>query len=89
MECGRYSTCLLAASQRLNINELMEVPNAIDALIAERDRLMLAAKEALSHVEELREAWRTGAIREHDGKGGLRSNRNVDVEVKLRKAIGL
>ena len=49
--------------------------------------LVIAVRYALIHVQELREAWRTGAISEHDGKGGLRSNRNVDVEVKLTKAL--
>lgn len=49
--------------------------------------LTIAARYALIHVQELREAWRTGAISEHDGKGGSRSNRNVDVEVKLTKAL--
>lgn len=46
-----------------------------------------AARKALVHVEELREAWRRGAISEHDGRGGTRSNRNVDVEVALRAAL--
>lgn len=42
---------------------------------------------ALDHVTELREAWRTGALHERDDGGGTRSNRNVDVERKLRKLI--
>lgn len=49
--------------------------------------LVDAAHEALAYVWELREAWRTGAIADRDGKGGERSNRNVEVEVKLRKAL--
>ena len=49
--------------------------------------LTIAARYALIHVQELREAWRTGAISEHDGKGGSRSNRNVDVEVRLSNAL--
>lgn len=49
--------------------------------------LVIAVRYALIHVQELREAWRTGAISEHDGKGGLRSNRNVDVEVRLSNAL--
>lgn len=52
-------------------------------------RLNSAATSAHTHVEELREAWRTGAIEERDGLGGTRSNRNVDVEVALRKALGV
>jgi hypothetical protein len=46
-----------------------------------------AAELALEHVTELRDAWMSGAIRECDGKGGTRSNRNVDVETNLRAAI--
>ena len=46
-----------------------------------------AASTALAHIEELREAWRTGAIHEIDGLGGTRSNRNVDVECGLRTAL--
>lgn len=49
--------------------------------------LVDAANDALQHVEELREAWRTGALDERDGQGGTRSNRNVDVEVKLRRTL--
>lgn len=49
--------------------------------------LLSACKAAKAHVEELREAWRTGALRSFDGKNAERSNRNVDVETLLRKAI--
>lgn len=49
--------------------------------------LLEACKKALEHVRELREAWRTGALSECDGRGGQRSNLNVDVEVALAKAI--
>lgn len=49
--------------------------------------ILLAAKAALEHVRELREAWRTGALHECDGGGGTRSNRNVEVEVALRNAL--
>jgi hypothetical protein len=50
-------------------------------------RLRKAAAQAIEHVTELRDAWMRGAIRECDGQGGTRSNRNVDVEVALRKAL--
>ena len=51
------------------------------------DDLLAACEAALSHVQELREAWQTGAISERDGRGGTRSNRNADIDTKLRKAI--
>lgn len=60
------------------------------SLLAESEqaqRLRKACKKALYHVRELREAWMTGALSEHDGKGGLRSNRNVDVESQLSAAL--
>ena len=54
---------------------------------AQRDALLRGVEFALSHVEELEEAWRRGKISEPDGLGGRRSNRNVDVRVRLRAAI--
>ena len=46
-----------------------------------------ALRFALDHVVELREAWQRGALSEREGKGGSRSNRNVEVEHALRQAI--
>ena len=52
------------------------------------DELVAALTFALAHVEELRDAWSRGAISEHDSfTGGTRSNRNVDVEVRIRAAL--
>ena len=56
-------------------------------LIAAAPQLLAACEAASEHVQELREAWMTGALSECDGKGGTRSNRNVDVDCQLRKAI--
>lgn len=42
---------------------------------------------ALAHCEELRDAWERGALDEHDGKGGLRANRNFSVVLALRAAL--
>ena len=52
------------------------------------DELYQACEEVLEHLRELREAWSRGCINETDGKGGTRSNRNVDMETLLRKAMG-
>ena len=46
-----------------------------------------ALEYALSHVTELRDAWQRGAINECDGKGGMRSNRNVETEQRVRAAL--
>jgi len=50
-----------------------------------------AVEAALEHVAELREAWERGCITEHDTEhdclGGTRSNRNVAVEIQLRRAL--
>ena len=51
----------------------------------EIDRATVEA--ALRHIQELRDAWERGAIHEIDGLGGTRSNRNVEIEVQLRKAL--
>ena len=71
---------LLAAKYRAREADLRGVILVIE-------RLQDAASAALDHVRELREAWMAGDIRETDGKGGLRSNRNVDVESELAKAL--
>lgn len=63
-----------------------ELVEELERQIATRD-LITAAKLALEHTQELREAWRTGALSERDGMGGSRSNRNVDVEHALRTAL--
>lgn len=39
------------------------------------------------HVDELEDAWESGAIVECDGLGGTRSNRNADVQRMLEKVI--
>jgi len=46
--------------------------------------LVEAAEMAKLHVEELREGWRRGDI---EADSGVRSNRNVYVETKLREAL--
>jgi len=45
--------------------------------------LLDALEKALFHVEDLRDAWARGAITAHDGRGGERSNRNVEVAVAI------
>jgi len=52
-------------------------------------KLVEALEAAQSHLEELRDAWMRGAIRETDNLGGTRSNRNADVEVACRDALAL
>ncbi len=45
-------------------------------------------KEMESHLEDLRQAWQRGALRSYDGdKDGLRSNRNHDLLMEVRKAL--
>ncbi len=61
---------------------LEQAQAALDACHAEE--MIEALKASHAHVQELRGAWQRGAISEHDGQGGTRSNRNVDVEVQLR-----
>lgn len=75
------STCNMEA------DDAMAIQAANGILAASSPDLLDACEKALAHVRELREAWRTGALGECDGRGGQRSNRNVDVEVALAKAI--
>lgn len=51
------------------------------------DALLEACKLAYNHIEELREAWRRGAIHEADFLGGLRINRNAEACTRLSRAI--
>ena len=58
-----------------------------DATSDREKRLVEALRKSHEHFSELREAWRTGALHETDGRGGERSNRNVDVEVLIRQIL--
>lgn len=40
-----------------------------------------------AHLEELGDAWRRGIISEHDGHGGMRSNRNQELLTKINEII--
>lgn len=60
----------------------------VEALAAKTTLLQSAARTALAHVRELRDAWQRGCISETDNLGGTRSNRNVEVETALRQALG-
>lgn len=71
-EIHRMSVLSAVVQQRLEHNKAMA---------------LAALREALDHVSELEEAWQRGAIHETDGKGGTRSNRNVEVRVRLRQVI--
>ena len=64
-----------------------QIDEANARLMAAAPELLESCKAALDHVHELEEAWHTGALSEHDGKGGTRSNRNIDVRQALRDAI--
>lgn len=55
-------------------------PTAPDSKLRERDLITSAAE----HLTELEDAWLRGAISEHDGHGGTRSNRNAEMLRKLR-----
>lgn len=58
-----------------------------DPLRAQVEALRGSLEKALEHVLELEDAWQRGCVSEHDGKGGIRSNRNVEVRVAIRKAL--
>ena len=88
---------LEAVAQRyISIESSLAALSPVGAATVFRDAAALAAaylsqrealRTALAHVAELHSAWARGAIRECDGQGGTRSNRNVSVEMALRKAL--
>jgi len=51
------------------------------------DTTTAVIRKVFEHLEELEEAWRRGALSEHDGHGGTRSNRNADLVRELGKAL--
>ena len=57
--------------------------NALPALLD----IATVAIEAHAHILELRDAFERGALASHDGRNGLRSNRNADMDVLLRAAL--
>jgi hypothetical protein len=63
-----------------NAAYIVRAVNAHEVLVA-------AVEAGLAHVEELRDGWERGAMRECDGRGGTRSNRNTAVETQLRNAL--
>lgn len=69
----------------LSVN--MEAMSKLQAAESRAKAIEEAARAALAHATELRDAWDRGAISERDGKGGLRSNRNVDVQRALCAAL--
>ena len=55
-----------------------------EARTAADTALLEACRE---HIVELEEAWIRGAIVEHDGKGGTRSNRNIALHIRLDERL--
>ena|SRR3990167_2520262 len=53
----------------------------------ERQRAVDMLREMREHLEELRGAWERGVLSENDGSGGRRSNRNAELEVKVRQLL--
>lgn len=49
--------------------------------------LLKVVRVAREHLCELADAWRRGILSEHDGRGGERSNRNVEIIRQLETAI--
>jgi hypothetical protein len=68
----------------LDLRDARAALRAREGLLEEARLLMVTVRD---HIDELEEAWRRGAISEHDGKGGTRSNRNVTMRVELNKML--
>lgn len=59
----------------------------VPALCAALREVLALLRECEEHMQELRDAWERGVFDEHDGRGGTRSNRNVEVLVKLQALL--
>lgn len=69
------------------MNGLSAMIELVANLRVDNARLRETAKLALAHVRDLEDAWRSGALNERDGKGGTRSNRNLEVRRSLEIAL--
>lgn len=72
---------------RAERREQAELNGRLDTIVEAAEKMREAAQQAWIHLDDLREAWRTGAVATNDGKGPNRANHNVEVEVALRNAI--
>ncbi len=61
--------------------------NEVAALQRRSALWVQALSAAKAWTEELREAWRSGALGSRDGQDALRSNRTVEIDVVLRQAM--
>lgn len=67
------------------------VANSLPGTVRNLAHLCVTLEAALrladEHLAELADAWERGALSEHDGLGGTRSNRNFDVRKAIRAAL--
>ncbi len=88
-----YIDTLLSAYKRVKMEKDLHYMKAealherAEKAEASNKRLVSAAEKARRNAEAVREGWRTGAITSCDGKSGMWSSENVDVEVALREAL--
>lgn len=68
----------------LPADELTEMLTRAESEVAQAKELL---EQASAHLWELAEAWREGALDEHDGQGGTRSNRNMDLLNAIRRFL--
>lgn len=71
------------AVQETNSAFIAASRTAIPTLIAAVERLRDALRGTKEHFAEIADAWERGALSSHDGKTGVRSNRNHDLLVKI------
>ena len=81
--CNGHPHAKIAWPHRI-LHEAAETIESDRALLERaRDEITLS----LSHIRDLEEAWRSGAITESDGRGGERSNRNVRIRNGLEQIL--
>ena len=78
----------IGVDERAKNMALMEAEALANAqLIAAAPDLLEACKAALVHIEELEDAWRSGALSAHNGRDRARASRNAELRVLLDKAV--
>lgn len=71
-----------------DLSALLSETAAKLAVAEERLQVAVAGLKVVKmHIDELEDAWQRGCIQESDGKGGERSNRNVELRVALARRI--
>jgi hypothetical protein len=82
----QYQAATDALRQRAEASLLGYYEAAVD-LQCHVNALRANLQNVEGHLDELRDAWETGALSSHDGKNGYRSNINMAALSGVRKVL--